>query len=184
VIVFDVLDLALYTLTAIALIVAYILFLSRKNALQELKSTRRYSRRLERSTDQTIAELRAEIHSLARFRDVREVAATAEQLRNAAKALHQSALHKARSIQAAAEEYDAEEAPDEGREAERDAIELSHVGNHQSAPSRNDSPLGVGNHQSAQSRKDSGLAHNTGRNASATPAEQPTSWAASGKAPA
>jgi hypothetical protein len=99
----DLHDLILYSVTLVAVVGAYVFFMARQNALRELKTTRQYSKRLERATDQTIAELLAEIDALTRLRDIRDAEVAADPLRSAAQSLHEFESRQARTIQATAE---------------------------------------------------------------------------------
>ncbi|SDX60243.1 GIY-YIG nuclease family protein [Thiocapsa roseopersicina] len=107
--------------------------------------------RLKQRTDRTIAEQQAEIDSLARFRDIRDAAATAEQLRNASKALYEGARHKEQEILNTAERAALEIAS----KAEREAAGVLEVARHEAAALRSAANL---NAKTRRERADSALA--------------------------
>jgi hypothetical protein len=93
----------LATVSVAALIAVIILSLVLARAVRERDRLKQSGDRLKQRTDRTIAEQQAEIDSLARFRDIRDAAATADQLRQASKALYEGAKRKEQEILDAAE---------------------------------------------------------------------------------
>jgi hypothetical protein len=93
--------------------------------------------RFKQRTDRTIAEQQAEIDALARFRDIRDAADTAEQLRNASKALYEGARRKEQEILSAAERA----AREITAKAEREAADVLEAAKQKAAAVRKDANL-------------------------------------------
>jgi hypothetical protein len=81
-----------------ALIAVIVLSVVLARVVRERDRLKQSGDRLKQRSDRTIAEQQAEIDSLARFRDIRDAAATADQLRQASKALYEGARRKEQEI--------------------------------------------------------------------------------------
>lgn len=93
----------LATVSVAALIAVIVLSLVLARVVRERDRLKILGDRLKQRTDRTIAEQQGQIDSLARFRDIRDAAATADQLRSASKALYEGAKRKEQEILDAAE---------------------------------------------------------------------------------
>ncbi len=79
--------LMLATVAVAALIAVIVLSLVLARVVRERDRLKLLGERHKQRTERTIAEQQTEIDSLARFRDIRDAAATADRLRSASKAL-------------------------------------------------------------------------------------------------
>jgi len=77
---------------------AIVFFVQRNGARKQIDTAKKDAERAQQEAEQKIAELLAEIDSLSHFKDVRDAAATADNLRNSAKALHDAAEREAQNI--------------------------------------------------------------------------------------
>jgi hypothetical protein len=96
-------DLALLAVAAAALIALIVLLLQLGRVLHERNQLRLDLEMLERGFDQTLADHRTELASLERFRDIRDAAATAQRLRQAAKDLYEGTQTRVIALQNSSE---------------------------------------------------------------------------------
>ncbi|CRI66872.1 conserved exported hypothetical protein [Thiocapsa sp. KS1] len=120
-----------------ALLAAIVLAVVLARVVRERDRLKQSGDRLRQRTDRTIAEQQAEIDSLARFRDIRDAAATAEQLRNASKALYEGARRKEQEILNTAERAALEIAS----KAEREAADVLEAARQEAAAVRKNADL-------------------------------------------
>ncbi|NCA72705.1 MAG: DUF4041 domain-containing protein, partial [Sphingobacteriia bacterium] len=129
--------LMLATVSVAALIAVVILGLVLARVVRERDRLKLFADRLRERTDHTIAEQQAEIASLARFRDIRDAAATADQLRSASKALYEGTQRKTQEILNTAEHA----AREITTKAEHEAVRVLEVARQEAAALRREANL-------------------------------------------
>jgi hypothetical protein len=143
--------LMLATVSVAALIAVIVLSLVLARVVRERDRLKQSGDRLKQRTDRTIAEQQVEIDSLARFRDIRDAAATADQLRQASKALYEGAKRKEQEILDAVERA----AREITIKAEQEAAGVLETAQQEAAAVRKDANLDV---KSRRERAESVLA--------------------------
>ncbi|RKT37932.1 DUF4041 domain-containing protein [Thiocapsa rosea] len=139
------------TVSVAAVIAVIVLSLVLARVVRERDRLKLFGDRLKERTDRTIAEQHAEIASLARFRDIRDAAATADQLRSASKALYEGTQRKTQEIIDEAERA----AREITTKAERDAAWVLEAARQKAAAVRKDANLDA---KTRRERADSVLA--------------------------
>ena len=147
---------------AVIVIAVVAIFILAYRAKNEITAIKKKAAQAKQEADQKITELtqtydearqqadylQREVESLSRFKEIRDVAATAEQIRNSIKTLQEAAQHKAQAIRDTAEREAAELRTQAAREAEE--LRKSSNADAKAKRERADATLANANQQASQ----------------------------------